>query len=206
MGGMSTTNVGTGLRVSVLIHLPGLVLTKEMDAVLSQMNKVGLTVRGFYGEGSDVLGYLFQISNQTTLGRTEEDLVDSLEKVTRQLIGYEANARKALFTDASHQIRDKVWRSFGILTHARVLTSQEVMNLLSAVRLGVAMGEPLGLSLGKVNDLMLATQPAHLQRFFGKAMTPEERDVARADLVRQHLQKRRRGRKSGGGQGPSRKS
>lgn len=193
------TNVGTGMRVSILIHLPGLVLTKEMDTVLGQMNKVGLTVRGFYGEGSDVLGYLFQVSNQTTLGRTEGDLIDSLERVTRQLIAYESNARKALFTDASHQIRDKIWRSYGILANARVLTSQEVMNLLSAVRLGVAMKEPLGLTLAKVNDLMVSTQPAHLQRFYGKDMTPEERDVARADLVRHRLKKRRARRKPAGG-------
>ena len=128
-----------------------------------------------------------------------------LEKVTRQLIGYESNARKALFTDASHQIRDKIWRSYGILVNARVLTSQEVMNLLSAVRLGVAMGESLGLTLGMVNDLMLATQPAHLQRFFGQDMSPEERDVARADLVRQRLGKKRSRRKPGGS-GSSKKS
>jgi len=193
------TNVGTGLRVSVLIHLPGLALTKEMDTVLGQMNKVGLTVRGFYGEGSDVLGYLFQVSNQTTLGRTEEDVLDSLEKVTRQLIAYESNARQALFTDASPQILDKIWRSYGILSNARVLTSQEAMNLLSAVRLGVAIGEPLGLTLGKVNELMLSTQPAHLQRHAGHPMSSEERDVARAELVRKHLSKRPARRRSGGG-------
>lgn len=195
------TNVGTGLRVSVLIHLPGLALTKEMEAVLGQTNKVGLTVRGFYGEGSDVLGYLFQVSNQTTLGRTEDDVVDSLEKVTRQLIAYESNARKSLFTDASHQILDKIWRSYGILTNARVLTSQEVMNLLSAVRLGVAMGESMGLTLGQVNELMLAAQPAHLQRYFGESMSPEERDVARADLVRSRLGKRRGRRRTTGHRG-----
>ncbi|MBI3871634.1 MAG: protein arginine kinase [candidate division Zixibacteria bacterium] len=192
------TNVGTGLRVSVLIHLPGLVLTKEMDTVLQQISKVGLAVRGFYGEGSDVLGNLFQVSNQTSLGRTEEDLVDSLEKVTRQLLSYEANARRTLFTDAAHQIRDKIWRAYGILTNARVLTSQEIMNLLSAVRLGVAAGEPLGLDMAQINNLMLSTQPAHLQRFFDKDMPPEQRDVARADLVRSRLTKKRTRRRSGG--------
>ncbi len=191
------TNVGTGLRVSVLIHLPGLVLIKEMDTVLSQVNKIGLAVRGFYGEGSDVLGNLFQVSNQTTLGRSEEDLVDSLEKVTRQLLAYESNARRRLFTDAPDHIRDKIWRAFGILANARVLSSQEVMNLLSAVRLGVAMGESMGLDLGQINQLMLSTQPAHLQHHFGKTMTPEERDVARAELVRKQLTKRRPIRRAG---------
>jgi protein arginine kinase len=185
------TNVGTGLRVSVLIHLPGLVLTKEMDMVLQQITKIGLNVRGFYGEGSDVLGNLFQVSNQTTLGRTEEDLVDSLEKVTQQLLSYENNARRTLFTDAGDQIRDKIWRAYGILANARVLTSQEVMSLLSAVRLGVAAGEPLGLDLAQINDLLLSTQPAHLQRLAGREMTPEERDVARAELIRSRLTKRR---------------
>lgn len=193
------TNVGTGLRVSVLIHLPGLVLTKEMDNVLQQINKVSLNVRGFYGEGSDVLGNIFQVSNQTTLGRTEEDLVDSLEKVTGQLMSYENTARSTLFNDAGDQIRDKIWRAFGILSNARVLTSQEVMNLLSAVRLGVAMGEPLGLDLSQINDLMLSAQPAHLQRAYGADLTPEERDVARADLVRSKLAKKRTRRKSTGG-------
>lgn len=195
------TNVGTGLRVSVLIHLPGLVLTKEMDNVLSQVNKIGVAVRGFYGEGSDVLGNLFQISNQTTLGRTEEDLVDSLEKVTRQLLTYESNARRTLFRDAPNQIRDKLWRAYGILANARVLSSQEVMNLLSAVRLGVSMGEPMGLDLCHINELMLSTQPAHLQHQFGKPMSAEERDVARAELVRKRLTRRRTRRRTEGGTG-----
>ncbi|MEW5701064.1 MAG: protein arginine kinase [Candidatus Zixiibacteriota bacterium] len=199
------TNVGTGLRVSVLIHLPGLVLTKEMDTVLAQINKVGLAVRGFYGEGSDVLGNLFQVSNQTTLGRTEEDLVDSLEKVTLQLLSHEMNSRRMLFTDAGDQIKDKIWRAYGILGNARVLTSQEVMNLLSAVRLGLAMGEPVGLDMGQINDLMLTTQPAHLQRLFDRELSPEERDVARADVVRSRLTKKRSRRRSSGGaaQGPA---
>lgn len=192
------TNVGTGLRVSVLIHLPGLVLTKEMDTVLSQVNKIGLAVRGFYGEGSDVLGNLFQVSNQTTLGRSEEDLVDSLEKVTRQLLAYESNARRRLFSDAPNHIRDKIWRAFGILANARVLSSQEIMNLLSAVRLGITMGESMGLDLGQINDLMLAAQPAHLQRHFGREMAPEERDVARAELVRKRLIRRRSPRRNSG--------
>src|SRR3972149_2261200 len=115
------TNVGTGMRASVLIHLPGLVLTKEIENVISQVTKLGLTVRGFYGEGSDVLGNLFQISNQTTLGRTEEDLVESLEQVTRKLLTYEGHARRRLFTDAPNQIKDKLWRAYGILANARRL-------------------------------------------------------------------------------------
>ncbi len=181
------TNVGTGLRASVLIHLPGLVLTRDMDNVLSQVGKIGLTVRGFYGEGSDVLGNLFQISNQTTLGRSEEDLIESLEKITRQLIAYEEEARNKLFGDAPHQIKDKIWRALGILALARVLTSEEVMNLLSAVRLGIAGGIVKGISFAMVNELLLSGQPAHLQRLMGRRMSPEDRDIARAALVREKL-------------------
>jgi len=181
------TNVGTGMRASVLIHLPGLVLTKDMDNVLSQVAKIGLTVRGFYGEGSDVLGNLFQVSNQTTLGRSEDDLIESLEKVTRQLIAYEQDARNRLFADAPHQIKDKIWRALGILALARVLTSDEVMNLLSAVRLGVTAGIVKGISFADVNELLLSSQRAHLQRLMRRRMSAEERDIARAKLVRQRL-------------------
>jgi protein arginine kinase len=181
------TNVGTGLRSSVLIHLPGLVLTNEVDDVISQITKVGLAVRGFYGEGSEVLGNLFQISNQTTLGRTEDDIIGSLEKVTRQLIGHEENARRTLFRDASDEIKDKIWRAYGILKHARVLTSEEAMNLLSAVRLGVSMGILDMLPMRLVNEIMLLIQPAHLQKLLREQLPASERDSKRAELVRSKL-------------------
>lgn len=181
------TNLGTGLRASVLIHLPGLVLTNEVDSVISQITKVGLVVRGFYGEGSDVLGNLFQISNQTTLGRKEEDIVGSLEEVTRQLIGHEENARMTLVRDAGEEIKDKIWRAYGILKHARVLTSEEAMNLLSAVRLGVAMGILDMLPMRLVNEIMLLIQPAHLQKLLKEELPPSERDGRRAELVRGKL-------------------
>lgn len=178
------TNVGTGLRASVLIHLPGLVLTNEIDQVIGEITKVGLAVRGFYGEGSDVLGNLFQISNQTTLGRTEEDITSSLEEVTMQLIGHEENARKTLIRDASEEIKDKIWRAYGILKYARVLSSEEAMNLLSAVRLGVAMGILDMLPMRLVNEIMLQVQPAHLQKLLDEQLSPSERDGKRASLIR----------------------
>jgi len=181
------TNVGTGLRASVLIHLPGLVLTNEIDAVISQITKVGLAVRGFYGEGTDVLGNLFQISNQTTLGRKEEDIVSSLEEVTRQLIGHEENARMTLIKDAGDEIKDKIWRAYGILMNARVLSSEEAMNLLSAVRLGVAMGILDMLPTRLVNEVMLLVQPAHLQKLLKEELSSSERDSRRAELVRNKL-------------------
>jgi protein arginine kinase len=181
------TNVGTGMRASVLVHLPGLVLTREIEKVVGRISKVGLTVRGFYGEGTDVLGNLFQISNQTTLGRSEEDIIGDLDRVTQQIIEYEQNSRVTLLKDAKDQIEDKIWRSYGILTHARVLTSSEVMNLLSAIRLGIGMRTLTDLSLGLVNELLLLSQPAHLQKFYGREMNTTERDMLRAEMVRSKL-------------------
>jgi protein arginine kinase len=181
------TNTGTGMRASVLIHLPGLALTREIEKVISQINKLGLVVRGFYGEGSDVWGNLFQVSNQTTLGRSEEDIVESLERVTRQIIEYEENARKRLFSEAPDQIEDKIWRAFGILKYARTLTSEEVLNMLSAIRLGIGTGIVKSLSLPQVNEILALSQPAHIQKYFKKMMEPGERDRVRAELVRSKL-------------------
>ncbi|MES4791801.1 MAG: hypothetical protein C4321_01390, partial [Chloroflexota bacterium] len=133
------TNVGTGLRASVLIHLPGLVLTKEIGRVLQGINQVGLTFRGLYGEGSEVVGNFFQISNQTTLGKSEEDLIDHLQKIVGQVIQYEAQARAVLLRDAPTVIEDKIWRAYGLLRYARSLSFEEVMNLLSGLRLGASL-------------------------------------------------------------------
>ena len=146
-------------------------------------------MRGFYGEGTDVLGNLLQLSNQTTLGRSEGEILEGLEKVTRQVIEYEENARYVLSRDAKEQIEDKIWRAYGILRFARVLTSSEVMNLLSAVRLGLGMGVIKDVPLGLVNELLLLCQPAHLQKFAGREMEPGERDALRAELVRSRIEK-----------------
>ncbi len=181
------TNTGTGMRASVLIHLPGLVLTREIEKVIPQINKLGLVVRGFYGEGSDVMGNLFQISNQTTLGRSEEDIVESLERVTRQIIEYEENARKRLFGEAKDQIEDKIWRAYGILKYARTLTSEEALNMLSAIRLGIGMEVIKTINLSRINEILALTQPAHLQKYFDQKMEVGERDRIRADLIRSKL-------------------
>ena len=195
------TNAGTGLRASVLIHLPALVLTREIDSVINRVAKVGWAVRGFYGEGTDVLGNLLQLSNQTTLGRTEEEILDGLEKVARQVIDYEENARYVLMRDAKEQIEDKIWRAYGILRYARVLTSGEVMNLLSALRLGLGMGIIKDLPLMLVNELLLLSQPAHLQKFSGRDMEAVERDTVRAELVRGKIE-RALSADGSGGSGP----
>lgn len=181
------TNVGTGLRASLLIHLPALVLTRKIDDLIASISKVGLMVRGFYGEGTEVLGNLFQISNQTTLGRTEEEIIDSLAKVSKQILENEKNAQETLLTDAVNEIEDKVWRSYGILNNARVLNSTEVMNLLSLLRLGLSLELIDKITYNELNELMIMTQPAHLQKLVGREMNITERDMIRADLVRERL-------------------
>lgn len=181
------TNVGTGLRASVLIHLPGLVITKDIDRVISKITKMGVVVRGFYGEGSDVLGNLFQVSNQNTLGVAENDTLHLIANVTRSIIAEEAHARERLMSEAPDQIVDKIWRAYGILKYARVLTSEEVMNLLSAVRLGAAMGLIDCVEISRINEILLLSQPAHLQKFYGEEMSPDRRDAVRAEMVREKL-------------------
>jgi protein arginine kinase len=181
------TNTGTGMRASVLVHLPALVLLQEIQKVLKGITQVGLNVRGLYGEHSDVMGNLFQVSNQTTLGRSEQESIDSLERVTRQVLDAEEGARERLMRDARVQIEDKVWRAYGLLRHCRTVSSQEVINLCSAVRLGVSLGFAGLPRIGVINDLLVLTQPAHLQRSQGGELTPAERNVVRARLVRGRL-------------------
>jgi protein arginine kinase len=181
------TNVGTGMRASVLIHLPGLVITKDIDKVIAKITKMGVAVRGFYGEGTDVLGNLFQISNQRTLGTSEKEILDSIGNVSRYVIDEEEKARQRLMEEASDQITDKIWRSFGILKYARVLTSEEVMNLLSAVRLGVAMKVFDLLDIPLINQMLLLSQPAHLQKFFDEDMDQDRRDYIRAQMIREKI-------------------
>ncbi len=181
------TNVGTGMRASVLIHLPGLVITKDIDRVINRISQQGVVVRGFYGEGSDVLGNLFQISNQTTLGVSEKNILELIERVTRGIIENEASARERLKTEASTQIEDKIWRAYGILRNARLLTSEEVMNLLSAVRLGVAMDIIDTIEISTLNEILLLSQPAHLQKYYSREMETDERDMVRASMVREKL-------------------
>lgn len=181
------TNAGTGMRASVLIHLPGLVLTREIDKVISKITRSGLIVRGFYGEGSDVLGNLFQVSNQNTLGITEDEILMQIERITKEIITQEADARKLLVDETSEIIEDKIWRAYGILKNARVLTSDEVMNLLSAVRLGHAMKIIDFLDVSLLNDILLLSQPAHLQKYYGSAMDNNKRDFVRAQMVREKI-------------------
>lgn len=181
------TNAGTGMRASVLIHLPGLVLTRDIDKLISRITRAGLIVRGFYGEGSDVLGNLFQVSNQNTLGISESDILNQITHVTGEIIEEEAKARQRLMDEAADMMEDKIWRAYGILKHSRVLTSEEVMNLLSAVRLGNAMKIIDFLNVALINEILLLSQPAHLQKYYGAEMDPNRRDFVRAQMVREKL-------------------
>lgn len=182
------TNAGTGLRASVLIHLPGLVLTKEIGKVLQGLAQVGLTFRGLYGEGSEVVGNFFQLSNQTTLGKSEGELLDHLGKIVRQVIEYEMQAREMLLRTAPDEVADKTWRAYGLLKHARRLTFEETMNLLSGVRLGVGLDLIPELSVYTLNKLLIYTQPAHLAALEGRVSGDPELPTVRATYVRRLLE------------------
>jgi protein arginine kinase len=181
------TNTGTGMRASVLIHLPGLVLTKEIQRVLAGLQQVGLTYRGLYGEGSEVLGNFFQISNQTTLGRSEQDLIGHLADTVRHVIEKEQEARQVLVRQAGYVIEDKLWRAYGTLRYARSLSFEETMNYLSGVRLGVGLNLIGGLSVYTLNKLLIFSQTAHLARADGRPLSEGEANQARARYVRQLL-------------------
>ena len=183
------TNVGSGLRASVLVHLPGLVLTKEIGKVLQGLGQVGLTFRGLYGEGSEVVGNFFQLSNQTTLGKSEEELIEHLDKIVRQVIQYEDQARQVLMRDASQVTEDKIWRAYGLLRYARSLSFEELMNLLSGIRLGVGLKLLPELRVYTLNKLMIFTQTAHLEQAAGRDLPPSECDAHRAAYVRRILSK-----------------
>src|SRR5262245_15603897 len=183
------TNVGTGLRASVLIHLPGLVLTKEIGKVLAGLQQMGLTYRGLYGEGSEVVGNFFQISNQNTLGTAEDKLVSQLNGVVGYIVEREEEARKVLVRDAGYIIEDKRWRAYGTLRHARSLTFDEAMNYLSGVRLAVGLKLINGLSVYTLNKLLIFSQAAHLAYAEGRTLSESDTNLARARYVRTTLEK-----------------
>ncbi len=182
------TNVGTGIRVSVMMHLPALKLTGEIEKVKRAAKELHLAVRGLFGEGSDSLGDFYQISNQVTLGKTEQEiLADFQHAVVPQIIAYEQQARAALLRDKQVQLDDRIWRAWGTLTHARQLGTEEVLTFLSHLRLGVNMGRLDRTDMRTLNELLLLSQPAHLQKLSGSEMDQASRRQARATLIRQRL-------------------
>ncbi|PPA68575.1 protein arginine kinase [Jeotgalibacillus proteolyticus] len=182
------TNVGTGLRASVMMHLPGLMMTNQMNRIIPAIGQFGLVVRGIYGEGSEALGNIFQISNQTTLGKAEEDIVEDLLRVVHQIIAQEKSAREALVQTSGIQLEDRVFRSYGVLRYSRIIESKEAAKCLSDVRLGIDLGYIKDVPRTILNELMILTQPGFLQQYAGEGLKPFERDLRRASLIRERLE------------------
>ena len=181
------TNVGTGMRASAMLHLPGLVLSDLINQVIQAVNKIGLAVRGLYGEGTEAMGNLFQISNQTTLGEKEEEIIARLTKVIETIIDKEHDARQVLIQKKSDTLSDQIGRAYGVLTYAHAMTSKEALNLLSVMKLGVDLGAfPEDRRL-PVDELFIETQPAHLQKTSQQKLNAEERDFLRAQIIRDRL-------------------
>ncbi len=181
------TNTGTGMRASVMAHLPSLVITKQINKLLHTITKLGLTARGLYGEGTEASGNFFQISNQVALGRSEEEIIENLDRILKEVINQEQAARESLMTNSRVQLEDRICRALGILKHAKTMSSSEALDLLSAVRLGVDLGLMNGLDRTTVNELFIFSQPAHLQKLEGKGLNARERDTKRAELIRSRL-------------------
>jgi protein arginine kinase len=181
------TNIGTGIRVSAMLHLPGLVLGEQINPIIQSVNKLGLAVRGLYGEGTEALGNVFQVSNQMTLGESETAIVERLEKVLAQIIEHEENARASLLEKKPKMVYNHIGRAYGILANAHSISSKETMNLLSLMRLGIDVGLFPGVERSLVDELFILTQPAHLQKQHSEKLTAEERDLLRADMVRERL-------------------
>lgn len=178
------TNVGTGMRASVMLHLPALVLTKQVEKVFRALQKINLAVRGLYGEGTRASGDFYQISNQVTLGKSETSILTEIREVIPQIISYERQARETLIRETRQALHDRVSRAFGTLQSATMMTSEETMDLLSSVRLGINVGLLEDISIPTVNELFVHTQPAHLQKIMGTTLDGEERNSARARYLR----------------------
>ena len=183
------TNVGTGMRVSVMLHLPALVITRQIDKVFRSLQKISLAVRGLYGEGSQAMGDFYQISNQVTLGRTESELVRQVSDIVPVIIDYERQARDFLIKESHENLHDRVSRAYGILRTAQTISSEETMHLLSSVRMGVNLGLIRDLNIPTINELFLRTQPAHLQKLTGGELDTTDRNIERARFLRRYLNK-----------------
>jgi protein arginine kinase len=181
------TNAGTGMRGSVMLHLPALVMLRSIDRVLAAISKLSFTTRGLYGEGTQAMGNFFQISNQISLGLSEDEIIENINGLIRQIIEQESQAREALVSKNRPLLEDRINRSLGILKNARIITSQETIELLSMVRLGCDLGLIKDINRRTLNELFIITQPSHLQKIENKKLSSDERDVKRAGLIREKL-------------------
>jgi len=181
------TNTGTGMRGSVMLHLPALVMTQQINRVLAAIAKLSFTTRGLYGEGTQASGNFFQISNQVALGHSEEEIIENINSLIRQIIEQENQSREAMLSKNRAMLEDRINRSLAILKSARIISSQETIELLSMVRLGADLGIIKDIDARRINELFIITQPAHLQKIENKKLTSQERDVKRAGLIRDRL-------------------
>ena len=181
------TNTGTGMRASIMMHLPGLVMLNRANKIFTTLSQLGLVTRGLYGEGTEALGYMFQISNQITLGRTEEELIGNLQTIIMQVIEQELQARQQLYKEMGDRLVDKVFRAYGVLTNARLLTSKEAINLILTLRLGLNLNLLPQLEYRVLGELLVLCQPGFLQKVAGEKQNTQERDAKRAALIRERL-------------------
>jgi len=181
------TNVGTALRASCMLHLPALVLTKNIDKVLELLSKLSFTARGLFGEGTQAVGNFFQVSNRATLGLSEKEIIDNLSGVVRQVKEQELTSRQALIKKHRHTFEDSIWRSLGILRNCRLISAKEAFSHLSMLYVGVDLGIIKEVDRSTINNLFIIVQPAHLQKIEDKVLKEEERDYIRASIIREHL-------------------
>jgi len=191
------TNVGTGIRVSVMLHLPALVITRQIDKVFRSLQKINLAVRGFYGEGSQAMGDFYQISNQITLGSSEQEIIKKVGEIVPVIIDYERQARAFLIKESHENLHDRVSRAYGILRTAQTISSEETMHLLSSVRMGVNLGLISDLEIPLVNSLFIHTQPAHLQKIRGVELDSNDRNIERARYLRRYLNREKDAKEDG---------
>lgn len=181
------TNLGTGIRASVMLHLPALSITKNIGNILDTVSQIGMTIRGIYGEGSNIMGNMYQISNQVTLGLSEEEILNNLEAITKKIVDQEMKARSVLLEKQKCEFEDDIYRALGILRYSRILSSSECLNLISKVRMGIEMGIIDDIKMDTLNSLIAAIQPGTLQLKEGKKLDEKQRDMIRAGVVRETL-------------------
>jgi len=182
------TNVGTGMRVSVMLHLPGLKMTGQIERVFRAAKELRLAIRGLYGEGSEPIGDFFQLSNQITLGKSELEIITELvQQAVEPILEYERRARQKLIEEKPVELDDKIYRAKGVLANARLISSEETLYMLSYIRLGIHLKRITDIPLHKVNRLFLLVQPGHLQNFYKEKLDASSRDRARADFIRKEL-------------------
>ncbi|MBI4712400.1 MAG: protein arginine kinase [Planctomycetes bacterium] len=181
------TNVGTGMRISVMMHLPALTMIKQVDKVFHAIARIKFMVRGLYGEGSQAAGEFYQVSNQISLGKSEKDIINEIYNIIPEIIKYEQTWRKKLMVDAHKKLEDRIFRALGALRYAQSISSDEAMEMLSAIRMGITMDIIKDIPLQTVNEIFISTQPAHLQKMEKKTLNMAERDIARAAFIRKKL-------------------